>query len=84
MLGYENSRVSRKEGMGVKQKGLRKMEKLLLSIAVFAYAGLKFKLWNDGPNLFFFLSENSENTKIRSASSLAKESDEPTDNISII
>lgn len=54
MLGYENSRVSRKEGMGVNQEGLRKIERLLFSVAVFAYAGLKFKLWNDGPNYFFF------------------------------
>lgn len=44
MLGHENSHVSRKEGMGVNWEGLGKIERLLLSVAVFAYAGLKFKL----------------------------------------
>jgi len=40
VLGHESNHVSRKEGKGVNWEEQRKIERPLLSIAVFAYPGL--------------------------------------------
>lgn len=58
MHGHENSPVSRQQGLGVNREGLRKIEKLLLSVVC-----LLILAENDSPKHFFVFLISSESTK---------------------
>lgn len=61
MYGYENSPVSRKQGLGVNWEGLRIIEKLLLSIVCLLILAESLNSKMIAQNTFIFIS--SESTK---------------------
>lgn len=61
MHGHENSPVSRKQGMGVNWEGLRKIEKLLLSVVCLLILAESFNYKMMAQTTFFFISSERRN-----------------------